>query len=165
MHIEIRHFLSAILILPFSLFGQSTPPPGISYQAVIRSSAGAIVPTQAVRLRMSIRDTTATGTIVYQESHQATTNLQGLVNLIIGQGTVISGVFASINWGTANKYLQVEVDPVGGTSYTSIGTQQMMSVPYALYSQRAGSLDGSGSGSTDGEVRRLKTQFYLSNFN
>jgi hypothetical protein len=147
------------------LFGQSTPPQGISYQAVIRSASGAILPSQTVRLRLSIRDTTASGIIVYQETHQATTNQQGLVNLIIGQGTVISGTFSSINWGAANKFLQVEADPAGGTSYTSIGTQQMMSVPYAIYSQRAGSLDGSSSGSTDGEVRRLKTQFYLSNFN
>jgi len=130
---------------PGLIFAQSTPPQGISYQAVIRSTSGAIVPLQSVRLRLSIRDTTAAGTVVYQETHQATTNQHGLVNLIIGQGTVVSGAFATINWGAANKFLQVEVDPAGGTSYTNIGTQQMMSVPYALYAKTAGSISGNGS--------------------
>ena len=140
-------FIGVFLLFqtPILVFGQSTPPQGISYQAVIRSAAGAIVPLQSVRLRLSIRDTAVTGTIVYQETHQATTNQQGLVNLIIGQGTVVSGTFASINWGAANKFLQVEVDPIGGTSYINIGTQQMMSVPYALYAKTAGGVGGSGS--------------------
>jgi hypothetical protein len=140
-------FIGVFLLLqvPNFIFGQSTPPQGISYQAVIRSATGATVSLQAVRLRLSIRDTTATGTVVYQETHSATTNQQGLVNLIIGQGTVVSGTFSSINWGAANKFLQVEVDPAGGTSYINIGTQQMMSVPYALYAKTAGSTSGSGS--------------------
>ena len=123
----------------FSLFVNAQPPEGISYQAVVRSASGAIVSAQSVRIRFTIRDVAAVGTIVYQEVHQSTTNQQGLVNLMIGQGNVVSGTFASINWSTANKFLQVEVDPSGGTNYVTLGTQQMMSVPYAFYSGRSGS--------------------------
>jgi uncharacterized protein (TIGR02145 family) len=50
----------------------------------------------------------------------------------VGRGTVVSGSFAGINWGRNAKFLQVELDPAGGTSYTDLGTTQMMSVPYAL---------------------------------
>ncbi len=141
-----RHFIFSLFVFhSLAFIAEAQPPQGISYQAVVRSAAGAVFGSQAVRLRLSIRDTTATGTIVYQETHQATSSQQGLVNLIIGQGTVVSGTFASINWGAANKYLQVEVDTTGGTSYTNVGTQQMMSVPYALYSLRAGGLTSSSS--------------------
>jgi hypothetical protein len=130
-------FTTLVICFATSFLLHAQPPQGISYQAVIRSAAGSTVSSQNVRLRLSIRDTTAAGTVVYQETHQATTNQQGLVNLIIGQGTVVLGTFASINWGAANKFLQVEADPTGGTSYTNIGTQQMMSVPYALYALNA----------------------------
>jgi uncharacterized protein (TIGR02145 family) len=47
-------------------------------------------------------------------------------------GTVLSGTFSGINWGKNAKFLQVEMDPAGGTTYTDLGTTQMMSVPYAL---------------------------------
>jgi hypothetical protein len=51
----------------------------------------------------------------------------------VGQGTPVTGTFAGINWGTNAKFMQVEIDPAGGSSYIDMGTQQMMSVPYALY--------------------------------
>ncbi len=45
---------------------------------------------------------------------------------------MVSGTFSGINWGKNAKFLQVELDPAGGSSYTDLGTTQMMSVPYAL---------------------------------
>jgi hypothetical protein len=50
-------------------------------------------------------------------------------------GTPVSGTFSNINWGKNAKFLQVEMDPAGGNSFTDLGTQQMMSVPYALFSE------------------------------
>ncbi len=109
-------------------------PQSIAYQAVARDNSGNPVTNQNISLQFSIREGGATGTIVYQETHNLTTNTLGSFNVNIGEGTVVTGPFASINWGLGTKYLQVEMDIAGGTSFTDMGTQQMISVPFALYS-------------------------------
>jgi len=108
-------------------------PQGLNYQAVARNANGVALQNQSVNVRLTIHDTTAGGTIVYQETDPVTTNAFGLFNVVIGQGYVVSGNFTSILWGSAPKFLQVELDPTGGTSFTDMGTTQMQSVPYALY--------------------------------
>lgn len=107
-------------------------PQGINYQTVVRNGSGAIIPNQNVNFRLSIISGSPTGSIVYVEAQPVATNSLGLVNLIIGQGTPLSGTFSSINWGSASHYLSVELDPTGGTAFQPMGTSQLMSVPYAL---------------------------------
>ena len=60
-------------------------------------------------------------------------------------GTVVSGTFSGINWGKNAKFLQVEMDPAGGETYTDLGTTQMMSVPYAMYAGSVSNIENSGS--------------------
>jgi hypothetical protein len=108
-------------------------PQGIPYQAAARNSSGAILASTAISVRFTIRDSIATGAIKYRETHSVTTTAQGMFSLNVGQGTVVSGTFAGINWATNAKFMQMEMDPAGGSSYIDMGTQQMMSVPYALY--------------------------------
>jgi hypothetical protein len=120
-------------------------PLGIPYQAIARNSSGTIVASHAISLRFSIHDSASTGTVVYQETFSPTTNALGLFNVNIGTGTIVSGTFNSITWSHNAKYMQVEMDATGGSSYTDMGTTQMMSVPYAIFSNSAGSVGGSGS--------------------
>lgn len=47
-------------------------------------------------------------------------------------GTVQTGTFSAVTWATGLKFMKVEFDPTGGTSYLLSGTQQILSVPYAL---------------------------------
>ena len=61
-----------------------------------------------------------------------------LASFAIGQGSLVSGSFATISWGTSTHYIEVEFDPAGGGSYTSMGTAQLLSVPYALYAENSG---------------------------
>ena len=130
------YFLSCFILIALSGFSQS--PQKFNYQAVCRNNTGGIIASQPVSLRMTIHDLTATGTVLYQETHAATTNTFGLVNISVGGGTVVSGTFATIPWGIGEKYMEVELDPAGGTTYTSIGTPQLLSVPYALYADQSG---------------------------
>lgn len=109
-------------------------PQGISYQAVAFNSGGSPVVNSNVGVKISVLDNSANGTVVYEETHTKLTNAQGLFNLNIGEGTPTLGTFAAINWATNSKFLKVEIDPAGGTNYTSVGTNQLMSVPYALHS-------------------------------
>jgi hypothetical protein len=126
---------------------QAQAPQGIPYQSVIRNGSGALMINQAIHIRFSIHDSTMLGTIVYQESHTTTTSNLGMIALSIGQGTPVIGTFSSINWGSGAKFMQVELDAAGGSNYTDLGTQQMMSVPYSLY---AG--NGLKNGTTAGEM-------------
>lgn len=121
--------LSALLISVLS-FGQV--PQGISYQAIALNGSGNPVVSSNVRVRLSVLNTTATGAVLYSETQLKTTNAQGLFNLVIGQGTLVSGAFNTINWGVNSKFLKVEMDATGGTTYVLVGTTQLLSVPYAL---------------------------------
>jgi len=109
-------------------------PNAFKYQTVIRDASGNILQNQNVSLRFKIHNNTASGTVLYSETQTLTTNQFGLVSLSIGNGTVVSGDFSTIPWGTNSKFLEVELDPNGGSSYTSMGTSQLLSVPYAQYS-------------------------------
>jgi hypothetical protein len=116
-----------------SLSSYAQAPDAFKYQTVVRNSSNQPIPNQAVSLKISILQGSATGTAVYEETHAATTNVLGIVNLEIGNGTLVSGSFAGINWGTNSYYVKIELDPAGGTAYQNMGTSQLLSVPYALY--------------------------------
>lgn len=148
-----KHTITIILLVIANVtFAQA--PQGIPYQAIARNSSGSILASQPISVRFSIRDSVAAGTIVYRETFTPTTNTLGLFNVNVGTGTVVTGTFSGINWGTNAKFMQVEMDPTGGTSYIDMGTQQMMSVPYAKYAETSGGVTGGGSAFTHyvGEV-------------
>ena len=122
-------------------------PEKMSYQAVIRNAANELVTVQNVGMQVSVLQGSANGSPVYVETHNASTNDNGLVSLELGTGTVVSGVFANINWGAGPFFLKAETDPTGGTNYTITGTSQLISVPYALHAK-----NGVPSGATQGQV-------------
>jgi len=129
--------LAAFLL---SIITSAQVPQGISYQAIALNGSGTPVVSSNVRVKLSILDTSATGTVLYAETQLKTTNTQGLFNLVIGQGTVVSGTFNAINWGVNAKFLKVEMDPAGGTSYTTVGTTQLLTVPYAMHAASVASV-------------------------
>jgi hypothetical protein len=147
--------MKKILYLIFALsavIANTQVPQGIPYQAVARNSSGAILANQGIRVRFSIHDSIAAGTLIYTETFTPTTTAQGLFNVNIGTGTSITGTFSAINWGHNAKYMQVEMDPTGGTSYVDMGTQQMMSVPYALYAGSSSNSTGWSIGGNTGII-------------
>lgn len=139
----------ALIGLCSTLSINAQTPEKYNYQAVARDASGNLMSNTQVGLRITIRQANTTGPIVYQETHLLTTNQFGLFNLQVGGGTVVSGAFNSISWGDNAYYQQVELDPngtTGGLSYTNMGTNQLVSVPYALYAKEAGAVTGGGSG-------------------
>ena len=122
----------AAVLLTASVFAQA--PQKMSYQAVIRDASNALVTSTPVGMQISILQGSPTGTAVYVETQTPSTNTNGLVSLEIGTGTIVTGTFASINWATGPYFIKTETDPLGGTAYTIAGTNELMSVPYALFS-------------------------------
>jgi hypothetical protein len=126
-------------------YAQSGAPNGINYQAVIRDNLGTLVSNSPVAIRINIRQNSASGIVIFSEKHLVTTTQFGLVNFVIGNGTFLGlgGPFASINWGNGPYFLDLGVAFSGlpnPTSYMAYGTQQMMSVPFALYAKSSGNL-------------------------
>ena len=93
--------LIAALLLSTISFAQA--PEKMSYQAVVRDAGGALVSDAAVGMRISILQSTTTGTAVYVETHSPTSNENGLVSIEIGTGNT-SGDFSTIDW-SAGPYL------------------------------------------------------------
>jgi C1q domain len=126
--------IAAFLLLLLTGLGlQAGVPQGLNYQAVARDANGLVLPNKPVNVRFTVHDSVLNGAVVYQETDTATTNAFGLFTTVIGHGVPVSGYFDSINWGVNAKFLQVELDPTGGSTFTDMGTAQMQSVPYAMY--------------------------------
>ncbi len=128
--------LYTLLTLVITLITNAQAPQGFNYQATVRNSTGALVVNQNVNFKFNIMLNSATSLPVFSETHMAPTDDLGQVNLVIGQGTATVGSFSTINWGTGNYYLGIELNT--GSGYVAMGTTQLLSVPYALYANSSG---------------------------
>jgi hypothetical protein len=114
-------------------------PNKFNYQAIARNGAGQGISNANIRVRISILDGGPNAASVYGETRDVTTNQMGLFTIAIGSTGAIAttGNFATINWGTGNKYIRVEADPQGGNNFVILGNSELLSVPYALYAVNA----------------------------
>ena len=129
--------MAIIVVLLFTAATWAQSPQKMSYQAVIRNNSNTLITSTSVGMRVSILQGSATGTEVFKEifNPNPQTNANGLVTIEIGAGIPLTGTFASINWANGPYYIKIETDPTGGTNYSAIvGTSQLLSVPYALFS-------------------------------
>ena len=148
---KIRHFTLALLLI-ICAGAQAQSPSEFSYQAVARDAGGEVLANQSIAIQFRIRQGSAVGTEVYRESHATSTDVRGLFDLHVGGGTPSLGTMAGIEWGNGPYFLEVEIDPSGGTAYTSIGAQELLSVPYAMHANGAMSLiDADGDTKVDVE--------------
>jgi uncharacterized protein (TIGR02145 family) len=113
-------------------------PEKFSYQAVVRNASNALVTDSPVGIRISLMQGGVNGNIVFRETHTAITNANGLVTIAIGSGNLLEGSIVGIDWANGPYFLKTEIDPNGGSNYTISSEQQLLSVPYALYSKEAG---------------------------
>jgi hypothetical protein len=136
-----RLYTLALLFITIGALGQA--PQFIPYQAVARDAAGLVVPNQTIGLRFTIHDQTIAGPAVWQEAQTIVSNAMGLLVLNLGANQSL----AAVDWSNGLKFLQVEMDITGETNYSDMGTQQMMSVPYALFAGQAGQANQVGGSS------------------
>lgn len=138
----IRNFFLFHLIVFFILLQtdlQAQVPQKIGYQAIVRDSAGELIVSQPIGLRVSVLQSSINGTVVYSEIHTLSTNANGLLSFNIGSGIPENGYFNEINWGNASYFIKTEIDIAGGTNYSVEYVTQLISVPYALHAHVADS--------------------------
>lgn len=115
-----------------TLLAKAQFPQGINYQSIIRNTSGVVLPSTPVTVEFRLYSSptfTLPNVLLYDETHSTTTNSFGMVNLVIGQGTVVGGLvsFNNIPWIVAGVHYEVWVNS------SQVGTRQpFMSVPYAL---------------------------------
>jgi hypothetical protein len=145
-NINIKFIQLIFLLFNFILvrgIAQSVPQ-GVTYQGLARNSAGVVIASQPISIKVGIYSPTVHDVLEWEEMHTVSTNQLGLFNFIIGQG-ITTGVgtalsFSSINWGASSHFINIAMDETGGSSYVNVDTIQFWSVPYAMYSGFADSL-------------------------
>ena len=159
---NIKPTLQSFTLLSFLIFSslyvqaQNT----FRYQAVARDTSGVTISNQLIGIQISIIQTEATLPAIYEEVHQVMSNDYGVINLNVGDGVSLLGDFTTIDW-SLESFVQIEMDINGGTNYDLSSLSEILSVPRALYAERAGSISGqrfglnvkdfgaTGDGSTD----------------
>jgi len=132
--ITILTALLITVIIFLSLQASAQAPQKMSYQAVIRNATDVLVTNTSVGMRISIIQGSIFGASVYIETQTISTNANGLVSIEIGTGTIVTGNFSTIDWANGPYFIKTETDLAGGTTYTITGTNELLSVPYALFS-------------------------------
>jgi hypothetical protein len=127
--------LLASLLLTTGIFAQA--PQKMSYLAAIHNKSGDLIVSQDIGMKVSVLQGGETGAVAYSETHASKTDTHGMINIQIGNGTVSTGIFKDINWANNSFFIKIEIDPTGGTNYTIAGTNELMSVPYALQATKA----------------------------
>jgi len=112
-------------------------PKRFNYQSVVRDTSGSMVTNRTIGLKVTLSRGPHLGDL-YSETHQLTSNSNGLITSSIGGGTPVLGSMDSIDWSLGDVYIKTEVDLNGGTNYVVSNTNQLLSVPYSLYSLNSG---------------------------
>lgn len=133
----------------------SQAPATFKYQAVVRDISGNIIATQVVKFRINLLKGSPGGTSSYSEIHTTATNQFGIANLEIGTGSSQLGSIDTIQWGNADYFIKIDLDPTGSSGYTTMGTTQLLSVPYALYANKSQKSLNDNDTSATNEIQTL----------
>jgi hypothetical protein len=135
-----KRILLALAALSISIASHAQAPQAVCYQAVATDQTGHELASQNIKVRLSILKGSANGLEEWVETHAVTTDGFGLFDLQIGNGTRVGGsqtTLSNIRWGIDRYFLKIEMDITGGNNYSLMGTNQLVSVPYALYSEKS----------------------------
>ena len=126
-------------------FMRARGPQAISYQAVARDLTGKVLSEKPISVRVEILQGSNAGTVVYTETHELTTTKTGTINLLIGGGDKVGeSDFSTIDWSQSPYFLRLGLKQEKESEYTEVVNTQMLSVPYALYAEKAGSVVNKG---------------------
>jgi hypothetical protein len=126
---------SILFILGLAVTSQGQAPLLVNYQGVARNASGNVLSEQSVGLKVAIRHLNVGGSVVFEETHSVVTNPLGLFSVHIGNGQAVVGDFEDVDWGAGPFFAEIALDPNGNGDYSIVGTQQIVSVPYALNSR------------------------------
>ena len=123
-------FTVFLISLTFVLSAQS--PMLVNYQGVARDGAGNPISGQLIAITFEVLQGSSSGSVIYTDSQTGIqTSTLGIFSTQIGK----SGGLGQINWQGGPYYLRVSMDPANGSNLTVLGTQQIVSVPFAVHAE------------------------------
>jgi len=140
---KINILILSLLLSVSSLMAQT--PNAINFQAIARDQTGSVLENTNIQIRLTIIDSVTGGSEIYQELRALSTNNFGSFSFQIGQGAdyVTLGAFLDVQWETGEKYLKIDYDPTNTFDWSlSLGTLELISVPYALHAKTAETITG-----------------------
>ena len=140
-----KHITSLLFLtmIACTLFAQA--PNKFRYQAVARDQSGSVI-TGNISVRLSFMEDDPDGPVSYAETHEITTNPQGVFDLTIFEGTTVSGNINDVEWKNHQYWLTVEMKPAGESNFIFMGSTELLSVPYAQYAASSGTDLSAGEG-------------------
>lgn len=126
-HHNLNYMKTKLTILALLISTILVAQNGINYKALIRDANGNIVNSQGIDIEFTIE---MGGEDVYSESHQITTDNNGIAIAVIGAGSVISGNFNTLDWKRRDAELNVQIDL--GNGLVDMGNSTFNAVPYAI---------------------------------
>ena len=129
-----KRFITFITVLVLALLTMAQAPQKMNFQALVRDASNELVKNKQVTVTVSV--TNASSVAVYSETQTVTTNGNGVATMVIGEGTPTQGTFSAIDWANGSYFLQTSIDLGGGASALS-SISPLLSVPYALYAEKA----------------------------
>lgn len=124
-----KYVLTFISLVLFSLNTFAQTPEKMSYQAVIRDNNNMPLLNSKVNLRIIIRQGKSSGSIAFEETHNVSTNSNGLVSLQIGEGSKKSGVFSIIDWSKGPYFIETQLDTKNSNDFSVTGVSEMIRFP------------------------------------
>ena len=129
---KLKLTLCLAFLIMLSNFAFSQAPNSFKYQSMIRKADGTVLANQTISVKISILKGSTSGEETYSEVHSITSNVFGIININIGEGSNINGLISSIDWSSESYFVKIEMDETGGTNYSLTSVSQLLSVPYAL---------------------------------
>ncbi|MDT0557090.1 tail fiber domain-containing protein [Ichthyenterobacterium sp. W332] len=130
-----KKLVSLLFIIAFTSVGIAQN--GINYKALIKDANGNVLSQQQIDIKFTIQyDSGSVFGIVteYSEIQTVTTDQNGIIVVVIGQGNVIAGNLSNSNWGE-NLYMITEIDIEQDGSYINFGNEFLNTVPKSYRSQ------------------------------
>ena len=132
----IRTILLSFICVFISIQAYSQAPDAFQFQALVRNTSGELVVNANVSLTFRIHKGVPVGTVVFAETHaNVQTSLGGVANVQMGKGVSSINSFKEVNWADGPYFIETLIDY--GTGSINIGTQQLLSVPFAQYAKNA----------------------------
>lgn len=143
----------------------SAQTPGFNYQALILNTEDIQIPgtnvgessvplgLEEVTLRFTITDEDG---VEYIEEHTIITDENGMVSLIVGEGTPTTNNFDDIDWNGKLKYLNVELNVIGNNKgFIFLDTQKILYIPHPTKGANVKIVDITGSLPSDNKIGDL----------
>jgi hypothetical protein len=134
----LKKISTLICFMAFTVSYAQTP--GLNYQALILNSEEIQIPGTNVKenqLPLGLEEVTFRFTITdengveYVEEHTVTTDVNGMVSLIVGEGRPITATFDSIIWDGELKYLIVDLNILSNTTgFEPLDKQKILYIPH-----------------------------------